>query len=179
MKLAVGRMILAAFLFLGWMGYLAYLVMCRPHTPAGLLGAFEGQPLTLSRPQFLVSTLDVVAELSGDNGEKAIIKEVLFPRSNPPLKSGEEIHIENIEHCRPLADRLAKLANPPPDYNGPGPYLLALQVLDSKPAHRCEVVPTPPSPGFPLASGVRVGPPRIYPATPEMLAEYHRIAKPE
>ncbi len=178
MKLAVGRLILASLLFLGWLGYLGYLVVCRPHAPAGLLGAFEGRPLTLSRPQFLVSRLDVVAEISGDKGEKVIVKEVLFPPSHPPLKPGAEIHVENIDRCQALSDPLAKTANPPPDYSGPGLYLMPLQAVDANDPSRFEVVPTPPSPGFPTPQGVHVGPPRIYPATPEMRAEYRSIEKP-
>jgi|GEM_PF-277596 hypothetical protein len=178
MKLAMARLILTAALFLGWLGYLSYLVVCRPHTPGGLLGAFEGRPLTLARPQFLVSTLDIVAEVSGDKGEKVIVQEVLFPKANPPVQPGEEIYVENIDRCRPLSDPLAKEVNPPPDYLGPGRYLLPLQPLGANEPRRFEVVPTPPSPGFPTTQGVHSGPPRIYPATEEMLAEYREIAKP-
>ncbi|HZV07468.1 MAG TPA: hypothetical protein VE999_20455 [Gemmataceae bacterium] len=178
MKPVAARLILAVALFLGWLGYLGYLVVCRPHTPGGLRGAFEGRPLTLSRPQFLVSTLDVVAEVSGEKGEKVVVKEVLSPKSGAPVKPDETIHVEGIDRCRPVPDPLAKEANPPPDYAGPGLYLLPLQSPDPNDSHRFEVVPTPPSPGFPLAPGVNVGPPRIYPATPEMLAEYRGIAKP-
>jgi len=177
MKLAAERLIVAAALFLGWLGYLSYLVICRPHTPAGLLGAFEGRPITLSRPQFLVSTLDVVAEVSGAKGEKVLVKEVLFPKANAPVREGEEIHVENIDRCRALSDPLAKEPDPPPDYSGPGLYLLPLQPLDANDPHRYEVVPTPPSPGFPTSQGANPGP-RLYPATPEMLAEYREIAKP-
>lgn len=178
MKPATARLMLTAALFAGWLGYLGYLVVCRPHTPGGLLGAFDGRPLTLSRPQFLVSTLDVVAEVSGDKGEKVVVKEVLFPKAGAPVKPGDEIHVENLDRCRPLADPLARDANPPPDYSGPGEYLLPLQALDPNEPRRFAVVPTPPSPGFPLSGGVNVGLPRIYPATGEMLAEYRQIAKP-
>jgi hypothetical protein len=178
MKLAVQRLLLTAVLFLGWLGYLSYLVICRPHAPGGLLGAFEGRPLTLSRPQFLVSTLDVVAQISGDKGEKVLVEEVLYPKSNAPVKPGDEIQVENIDRCRPLSDPLAKVTTPPPDYSGPGTYLLPLQPLDADEKRRFEVVPTPPSPGFPTSQGVNLGPPRLYPDTPEMRAEYHEIAKP-
>ncbi len=177
MKLAAQRLILTAVLFLGWLGYLSYLVVCRPHSPPGLLGAFEGRALTLSRPQILVSTLDVVAEVSGDKGEKVVVKEVLFPKSNAPVKPGDEIQVESIDRCRALPDPLAKNADPPLDYSGPGEYLLPLQPVDPAAPHRFEVVPTPPSPGFPTAGSFN-GPPRLYPATPEMLAAYREIAKP-
>jgi hypothetical protein len=184
MKFAVGRLIVTVILFLSWLGYLSFLVICRPHMPAGLLGAFTGRPLTLSRPQFLVSTLDVVAEVSGDKGEKVIVAEVLFPKSDAPVKPGDEIQVENIGRCRPLSDPLAE-GDPPPDYTGPGKYLLPLQPLGvagqtpDTSLPRFEVAPTPPSPGFPTTQGVHVGPPRIYPATPEMLAEYRELAKPK
>jgi hypothetical protein len=178
MKPHSARLILTVALFLGWLSYLGYLVVCRPHTPGGLRGAFEGRPLTLSRPQFLVSTLDVIADVSGDKGEKVIVREVLFPKSGASVKPGETIRVEGIDRCRAVPDPLAKEANPPPDYTGPGPYLLALQSPNPDDPHRFEVVPTPPSPGFPLSQGVNFGPPRIYPATEEMLAEYREIAKP-
>jgi len=177
-KLAVGRLILTGALFLGWLGYLCYLVICRPHLPSGLIGAFAGRPLTLSRPQFLVSTLDIVAEVYGDKGEKVIVKEVLFPKANPPVKIGEQIQVANIDRCRPLSNPFTSEIHPPPDYTGPGLYLLPLQPIDtSESPPRFEVVPTPPSPGFPTPQGVHVGPPRIYPATAEMRAEYHEIVK--
>lgn len=178
MKLAVERLILAAVLFLGWLGYLGYLVICRPHAPSGLLGAFEGRPLTLSRPQFLVSTLDVVAEVSGEKGETVLVKEVLFPPSSP-LKPGTEIRVENIDQCRSLSDPLAKTADPPLDYSGPGLYLLPLQAVDAKDLHRYQVVPVPPSPGFATVPGAHSELLRIYPAIAEMLAEYREIEKTE
>lgn len=166
MRYRVERLILTILLFGGWLSYLGYLVVCRPHTPNGVRGAFEGRPLTLSRPQFLVSTLDVVAEVSGDNGEHIVVQEVLFPKTDAPVKAEETIAVEQIEQC--LAD-----------YTGPGRYLLPLQILDEgKGKRRFQVAPTPPSPGFPSLQGVRVGPPRIYPATDEMLAEYRQISKP-
>lgn len=177
MKLRAARLILTAALFLGWLGYLGYLVVCRPHTPGGLRGAFAGRPLTLSRPQILVSTLDIVAKVSGDKGEKVVVEKILHPELNYPVKIGEEIHVENIDRCQPLPDPLAKDANPPPDYSGPGLYLLPLQAVGAKEEYRYQIVPTPPSPGFFSSPNVSVGPPRIYPATDAMLAEYREIAK--
>jgi hypothetical protein len=178
MKPQAQRLFLTAILFAGWLGYLAHLVMCRPHTPDGLRGAFEGRPVTLSRPQFLVSTLDVVAEVSGDKGEKVVVKEVLFPKNNSPVEAEQTIHVANIDQCHPVGDPVARDVTPPPDYNGPGKYLLPLQPADKEDGHHYQVVPTPPSPGFPSPSGVSVGPPRIYPYTQEIRAEYQEIGKP-
>jgi hypothetical protein len=183
MKPAVGRVILTAALFVGWLGYLGYLVVCRPYTPEGLRGAFEGRPLALSRPQFLVSMLDVKARVENIDGDKVVVEEVLFPSENPPVKAGETIRVENIDKCRPLPAPLEKDQEPPADWTGPGQYLLPLQIVERNGQRHFEVVPTPPSPGYPprtlpLHNG-SVGPPRIYPATPQMLAEYKEIAKPK
>jgi hypothetical protein len=178
MKPAATRLALTIALFLGWLSYLGYLVVCRPHAPNGLRGAFEGRSLTLSRPQFLVSMIDVVAEVNDASGENVIIQEVLFPREKPPLTKGEKIHVENIDHCHPVPDPMARDSEPPHDYTGPGSYILPLHVIEKNGERRFQVVPTPPSPGFQPQQGSNVGPPRIYPATPELLAEYREIAKP-
>jgi hypothetical protein len=165
MKPAVARLLLTVALFVAWLGYLGYLVVCRPHTPPGLGGAFVGRPLTLSQPQFLVSSLDVVAEMSGDNGEDIVVKEVLFPAKDAPIKPEETIRLEQMESWRD-------------DYAGPGRYLLALQSYnDNKGVRRFQIAPIPPSPGFIPSQSERTRL-HIYPATKEMLAEYRQIAKP-
>jgi hypothetical protein len=170
MKPAVGRLILTVALFAGWLGYLGYLVVCRPHTP-------DGRPLTLSRPQFLVSMLDVIAQVDDAKGDEVIVDEVLSPRENPPLKAGDKIQVENIEKCRPLPGPLDKGKPTPPDWTGAGQkYILPLQIVERNGKRHFEVVPTPPSPGYPPHS-LNAGPPRIYPATPQMLAEYHDIRR--
>jgi len=46
-------------LFLAWISWLAYLAATTTH------------PLVLSRPQFLVTDLDVIAEVGGDEGSDA------------------------------------------------------------------------------------------------------------
>jgi hypothetical protein len=178
MKPPVARLLVVAALFVAWLGYLGYLVLCRPHTPDGLRGAFEGRPLTLARPQFLVSAVDVIAQVNDDKGEDVTIKEVLYPREKAPVQAGDKIKVTNINQCRPLRDPMEKDREPPLDFTGPGEYLLALQADPRQEDKTFEVVPTPPSPGFPPPHSDRVRPPRLYPATPEMLAEYQQINKP-
>jgi hypothetical protein len=178
MKPAVARLLVTAALFVAWLLYLGYLVVCRPHTPSGLRGAFEGRPLTLSRPQFLVSAVGVIAQVNDEKGEDVTIKEVLYPREKAPVQAGDKIKVTNLDKCRALRDPMEKDREVPLDYTGPGEYLLPLQVDPRKDDKTFEVVPTPPSPGYPPGHGVGVGPPRLYPATPEMLAEYRQIAKP-
>lgn len=180
MKPQAVRLMVTVALFLGWLGYLSYLVVCRPRTPGGLRGAFVGRPVTLSRPQLLVSTLDIIAAVSGDKGEKVVVKEVLSPKNDKdaPVKVGDTIQVDHIELCHAVPDPVTTNANPPPDYDGPGDYLLPLQPVGKEDGHHFQVVPTPPSPGFPQSFEHKVGPPRIYPATEEVLAEYREIAKP-
>jgi hypothetical protein len=175
MKPSVGRLLVTAALLVAWLGYLGYLVLCRPHTPDGLRGAFDGRPLTLSRPQFLVSAVDVVAQVNDDKGEDVIVKEVLYPKK-APVQIGDKIKVTNIGQCRALRDPMEKDRETPPDYTGPGEYILALQADPRKGDKTFEVVPTPPSPGY-LPQRGGAGPPRLYPATPGMRAEYKQIAK--
>jgi hypothetical protein len=167
-------------LFGGWLGYLGYLVYCRPHTT-------DGRPLTLSRPQFLVSMVDVVAQVNNDKGEDVVVEEVLSPKDKPPVEVGDKIQVADIARCRPLPDPLARGKEPPPDWTGPGRYLLALQADPKGGKGHFRIVPTPRSPGYPPPPPREAppdypkfgepGPPRIYPATPELLAEYREIHK--
>jgi hypothetical protein len=170
MKPPAWRLLLTVALFVGWLGYLAYLVWSRPHTP-------DGRPLVLSQPQFLVSMLDVVAEVK-DLHQKVVIDTVLYPTTDPPVQQGEEVRVGNLDQCRALSANPEGTGEAPLDFTGPGKYLLALEWHTKDGERTYEVVPTPPSPGFP-PSRHAAGPPRIYPATADMLAEYRRICKPK
>jgi hypothetical protein len=169
MRPAVVRLLVAALLFAGWLGYLIYLVATLPRTPAGT-------PLVLSRPQILVSDLDVVAEVKGLKDPIKIV-EVLYPASEKGLE-GKEITVTNLKDCKPLP-RAEQKAEVKEDYAGPGQYLLPLRKVGDGPDY--EVTPTPASPGYP-PSGMRLGPPRIYPLLTERLkeqalAQYRQILK--
>ena len=155
-----------AVLLVGWLGYLAYLVLTMPRTP-------QGGPLILSRPQFLVSQVDVVAEVDaladGSGPSPSVtIKEVLYPKEGALVKPGDKVHVVGLNDCSRPPREGEKPADVPRDWTGPGLYLLA---LNEKDADTYAVVPTPPSPG------VHTGHPRIFPATPAALAEYRAIKK--
>jgi hypothetical protein len=155
MKPTVVRFLFTVVLFLGWLSYLAVQVWSVPN-PIVLL----------SRPQFLVSQLDVVARISGSS---VTIEQKLFPKgddSESDPKVGAEIKVANLSDCRPPGTRDRES---PPDWKGDGLYILALQ--PSRDGKSYTVVPTPPSPGF------LFGTPRIYPADGETLAQYRSIAK--
>ena len=182
MRLASARLLVTGVLFLGWMAYLAYQVATLPRADDhSLLSSFwPGQdaptPLVLSRPQVLTSPLDVVAEVPEGRGEVEVtVKEVLYPYEDSPVHEGDKVLVTNVEDCRVPVHREERVA-----WTGPGLYLLPLRKAETPPARgkdkdatpRYEVVPIPPSPGYPS------GPPRIYPATAEALAQYREIAKP-
>jgi hypothetical protein len=154
MKLAQGRLLVVVVLFVAWLGYLAFLVTCRPHLPTGLRGAFEGQPLTLSRPQVLASTLDVIAEVNDVTGDDVTVVEVLYPLENAPVKKGDKIKVENVEQCRPQLDPIKKNQETPLDWTGPGHYLLPLQLVKRDDKSIYEVTATPVSPGYPHPESV-------------------------
>jgi hypothetical protein len=149
MRPAVIRLLLAALLFFGWIGYLSY------------LAATAGHVIVLSRPQFLISNLDVIAAVERPEGEaepRVKILEVHWPR---------DAEARNLEGTTiPVAD-LAECVG----YAGPGTYILPL-TKDTKGTYH--VTPTPPSPGY-----ERVGPRTIYPLTPETRHQLEQMPKPQ
>ena len=102
------RLVVAAVLFVGWLGFLLFLVL-------------ESGTVVLSRPQFLVAQLYVVAEIGrGEEGgldPRVTIDEVLW--SADPAGSGlatQTIELPQLARC----DK--KHGN-----QGPGKYILPLQ----------------------------------------------------
>jgi len=143
MKSAKLRLILAAVAFFAWIGFLLYLVLATRH------------PVVLSRPQFLISTFDVIARVDSLDDPEVSIESVHWPAGED--RQGEKIKVLNLSHCD--------------GFDGPGDYILPLQPLGKF----YQVVPTPRSPGFePGRQGNR---PRIYRATPETLQELEEIQK--
>ena len=165
MKPAAWRLVVMAVLFALWIGYLVYLWQ------ATLFFRPSHEPLILSRPQFLVADLVIVGEIK-DARSPVKVEQVLFPEKDADVKPGDTIEVAGLADSHP--PRLAPRADEPPppsDLTGPGSYLLPL-----RPARRgtgYEVVPIPPSPTY----SDREGPPRIYPATPQTLAQYHSIRR--
>jgi len=164
------RLLLAAVLFTVWIGYLIYLVHKVPRSPDDtfwtnpvsvmLRPAREnGLPIVLSRPQILVSTVDVIGTVNVKDGTVQV-KDVLFaPKGKRPEK-GDEIQVTNLGDVKPSLAEQKNLNS----------CLLPLETHDDGMTFR--VVHVPPSPGF------SNGDARIYPATAETLAEYRAIQKP-
>jgi hypothetical protein len=152
MKPAALRLTLAAALFAAWIGWLVYLVYSmKSSVPPG-----AARPVVLSRPQFLVSSLDVgadVPEIDADPVE-VTVREVFWPKTSRDL-AGKKIKVNHLRECRE-------------DWLGPGEYILPLERLAED---GYQVVPLPRSPGFPS------GRPRIYPSTPQTRAQLNEIRK--
>lgn len=154
MKPATWRLALSAALFAAWVGWLVYLVYERNASlPPG-----AARPVVLSRPQFLVSTLDVIASVPAIQNDpvEVTVREVLWPETKEARDlAGRMISVSHLPECHE-------------DWLGPGEYILALEPFGKT---GYQVVPLPRSPGFPS------GRPRIYPSTPETRAQFKQIRK--
>jgi hypothetical protein len=147
---AKGRLILAATLFLGWIGYLAYLVIRTR------------DPIILSRPQFYAAKVHVIASLTGDAEHpdaRVTVKEVLYAADGDKEKlAGKEVTVEALAVVS--ADQ---------GWDGPGDYLLPLEPRKD----RYQLVPIPVSPTYaPPRPVERL---RIYRATADTRAQWRQI----
>lgn len=144
----IARLALVAVLFVLWIGYLIYLAL--PTTTSREV---------LSRAQFLVSNVDVIAQVKAEpNGApdpKIVVEQVHWPKDAENL-AGQTVTITNLS-----ADAHG--------WHGPGRYILPLLKEDST----YRVAPIPRSPGF---EGSRLA--RIYSATEQNVRQLDSIPKP-
>lgn len=100
------RLVVSAILFFGWLGFLFWLVV-------------NSNAIVLSRPQFLVAQVYLVAEVRDKNGQPDVIVHVTeVPWSADPKDAAlanSDIPIIGLD-----TDRLG-------GYRGPGVYLMPLQ----------------------------------------------------
>jgi hypothetical protein len=164
MKAVKVRLALAALLFASWIGWLVYLALTTTGTPI------------LSRPQFLVSNLFVIADLTGDEhpDPTATVEEVFWSadeRQDQKLQK-QQVAVIHLPRCGPKEG-----------WQGPGQYILPLTRRKSGKNFTYEVTPTPRSPGYPSPyhpgnsaySPYTSGPPRIYPATRQTMRQLEQI----
>ena len=141
----------AALLFAGWMAWLGYLALTTT------------RPEVLSRPQFLASQVDIIADVDGDAEaakDVVTVKNVAWQAreiTDPP-KVGAPLKIVNLPRVF-SAD----------GWTGPGEYLLPL-TYDTK-LKEYRLAPVLYSPGLPRSQDR----PRIYHATPPVLAQQHKL----
>jgi hypothetical protein len=147
MKPRLTWLIATALMFAGWIGWLAY------------LAATTTPPIVLSRPQFLVSKADLIADLKDQNGRPSSriqVRDVHWPARGHETLLGKTITITNLQECQ--------------GYAGPGTYILALVPQGSD---EWRVAGIPPSPGY-----EREAAPRIYPLTHETSHQLDAVPKP-
>jgi hypothetical protein len=144
-------LIVAATLFAAWLGWLTYLAVTT------------SRPIVISRAQLLVSTIDVIAEVSEKDGrpaDQATVLEVHWPTDGPEQKLvGKKIRVVNLSECEFK-------------WTGTGRYILPL----IKDGDTFRVAAIPPSPGF--DSDMQGGQPRIYPLSPQTFEQLETIPKP-
>jgi len=145
------RLYVSAGLFLAWLTWLFYLVLTTT------------RPIVLSRPQFLVSTLDVIAHVDVVNGKpdpRVRIEAVHWP---PGRQIGPSITVNNLDQC------------PVRTHDGAwrtGSYILPL--VEDHGNYRLAEIPA--SPGYnPDFADSR---PRVYEANPQTLRQLNEIRKP-
>jgi len=160
-------LLIPAALLAAWLAYLSYLVTTRP------LQA-PGYPLVVSRPQIMVSDLDVIGEVeemaAADKPTKVKVLTVLHAKEGDATKEGDVLDVDHLPDCRPVARKGLPV---PDDCPGPGRYLMPLRRSLSEPG-RYEACPVPASPGFHPFDPVR----RVYLDTVEARAQYATITKP-
>jgi hypothetical protein len=145
------RLILAAGLFVAWIGWLAYLAVTAT------------RPTVLSHSQFLVSELDVIAQVTqGPRGPdpQVTVEEVRWPAQDNEKLKGRKITIVNLDTFEERDG-----------WTGPGHYILPLKRRNED---SFMVVSPPMSPGF---DPIKARPPRIYRETPETLRQLVSIIK--
>lgn len=121
------RVVVAACLFLGWLGYLAYLV------------AVTRDLIVVSRPQILVAEVGVVARIEESvDGTKRTAKviEVLWPKEESVL-AGATLELNDLIDL-----------GRDEGWTGTGEYLLALSRLREGKTTRYQLTPLPPMPGL-------------------------------
>jgi hypothetical protein len=141
----------AVALLVAWVGYLAYLALTASH------------PTVLSRPQFLVADVWVIAHVDSPDQPVKVI-EVVYARpggEGEKVDAGATLDPVNLCQCKD-------------GWKGEGRYILPLTW--HKPIGYL-VTPIPHSPGYP--PGRDLPPCRIYPDTPETRAQLDHLPRPE
>lgn len=133
-------------LFVGWLSWLGYLALTTT------------RPVVLSRPQFLVSQLDVIAVLSVSAGRPNAQVEIadVFWAAQDADRQLHKLTVKNLP-----------LLTPEEGWRGAGRYILPL-VHDGA---EFRVASIPRSPGFPSHNDR----PRIYVSTPEALEQLRTL----
>jgi len=141
------RLIVAAVLFVGWLGWLSIAAITKSRAP------------TVSRAQAAVATVPVVAKLkTGENGKPETTATVVERIKEDGPAVGTEIVVTNLSEAT--------------GFSGPGPYLLLLTSVKSDGQSNYLLVGQQRSPGTDLTD---VGPPKIYPWSEDVRKQVVRL----
>jgi hypothetical protein len=154
-------LLVSALLFAGWIGYLAYMVIT------------DRQAVVLSRPQILVASAVVVAEVKESNGKAdPQVKVLEVRRADRREDEWQKLvgEIITLRHASP--DRTDWTLDQAHGWRGPGQYLIP---LDGSPESRSFAVVdlTSRSPGYNMKSSQ----PFIYPNVEQASQQLERIPK--
>jgi hypothetical protein len=123
------RLVVSGGLFLTWIGFLVYLV------------ARTRDPVILSRPQLVVASAVVVADIQEKDGRPmptVTIKRVAWALGHAdPLFAGTPLIVDGLADC-----------GPGQGWKGPGEYILPLTKRKPDSGNTFEVTPLPLSPGY-------------------------------
>ena len=123
------RLVVSVCLFLAWIGFLAYLV------------ARTRDPVILSRPQLVVSSAVVIAEVKAQDGRQAgtvAVSKVAWALASDDAKFADS---------QLAVDGLADIGSEQ-GWSGPGAYILPLTKRKVASGYVYEVTPLPISPGY-------------------------------
>jgi hypothetical protein len=150
MKRSRGFLIFSAILFAVWLGYLGFLAVTHGHWKEDLTDR------VISRPQFLLSQLDVIGTLDSLDDKHVAVSRIINNVAGKELETPLEINVRNLKDCE--------------GWQGPGEYVLALVPPDEAgKAYRVAELPRSP--------GSRNQTPRIYKLTPEVEAQLKVVPK--
>jgi hypothetical protein len=142
-------------LFVIWIGCLGYLAVTHAHWKEDLTER------VLSRPQFLISQLDIIAKLDSPNDSEITVGKVVHNRTGKDIDPGQQLNIKNLSECE--------------GWKVPGEYILPLVKADAE-GKTYRVAEVPRSPGSKtLPPGIYEL--RIYKLTPETSAQLNQVDK--
>ncbi len=110
-----------AVLFVGWIGYLAYLALTTRN------------PIVLSRPQLLAADVVVLGRVDALDGPVVVEKVVRAAKPEQAPAEGKPVEIRNLSECKD-------------DWGGAGRYLLPLTAEPGGKGYRVTAIPR--SPGY-------------------------------
>jgi hypothetical protein len=147
------KLFVAITLFAGWTALIAYLAMT------------SRDAIVVSRPQILVAPIVLEADVPQGSEDVRTVKVTQIYRGQPLLSVEAGVtRPENLEI------RVAGFGEAR-GWRGPGDYLLVLQRASEGKDAGFELVPLPPSPGFPPPNHLDRLQPAIYPVTPSVRAQ--------